>query len=238
MLSQVFHRISLLAMVMCLHGTGSHVFSQHQSVMDEHIQGEGNFRFMHGLLANMIRGNYVITSSRFSFYPSSPIWILDSIHIDVSHIDTVSAGFRSFLIHLKGVKNKTLQIQCRHSRKVIDTWLAIRNRQYRRLEPITREVNSGKRYEVHVSGFTFGSTIYTPIAYRAIIDFDSQMFTLRPIAPPLSFLYVSYKREQIKRIKLKQDCIRVSLHDGGCFNIRTLDNETVQKEMSEWYNSH
>lgn len=217
---------------------GTNAFSQHGSMADETIQGKGNLRLVHDLLlANMIRGNYVITPSSFSFYPSTPNWLLDSICLDVSQIDTVTAGFRSLLIHPKGAAGKVLRVQCRHPKKVVGSWLAMWEQHYRRSAPIARNRSASMGYEVQVLGFTFGSTLYTPIAYRAVIDFDPQMFRLRPIAPPLSFLYVSYNREQIKRVKLKEDRIRVSLHDGGCFTIRTLDNAAVRKEMSEWYGS-
>jgi|GEM_PF-4123436 len=230
------HKIGSFVLIVCLCCSGSRAFSQHQPASDAVIQDQANFRFVHhGILANLIPGRYVMTATRFSFFPSRPVWLLDSIHLDVARIDTVTVGIRSLLIRIKGEQTKPLQIQCRHPKEVLAAWMKIQQGRNRPLVSPTPHASAQHGYEVHLSGSTFGSTIHTPIGFPAFLVLDARGFTLQPMEAPLSLLHASYARKDIKRIRLNRGRIRVILHNGGRFNICTLGNETVKDELCEWY---
>lgn len=74
------HKIGSFVLIVCLCCSGSRAFSQHQPASDAVIQDQANFRFVHhGILANLIPGRYVMTATRFSFFPSRSWPSLDTL---------------------------------------------------------------------------------------------------------------------------------------------------------------
>ncbi len=229
-------RTGLLAALMCLLWPSTNAISQHRPLGEEAKVCKGNLRIVHhALLANLVRGRFTLSLNGFSFHPIRPVWLLDSLHIPADQIDTVTTGMGCIRIQVKGPLAETVQLQCRHPAKqaAVLQGLMARNT-VPASKPEYRE-HAGDGYAVAISGTTFGSTIRTPICFKARMELHSHEMVLEPSEVPFSCMHTRYRKEQIKRIAYKQDCIKVVLHEGGRFTVRTGGNMAAQEAIRAWY---
>lgn len=219
---------------LCLTWPWSIVFPQ--QLPEEHrvLYGTGTIRFVNNsVFANLIQGHFTITMHGFTFYPDHATWLLDSLYVPNNEIDMVTRGFGAILIHLQD--RAKIRLQCSRHRLMVDEWQEIRHSD---IPPKLPKVVPDARVFKHdalIRGNTFGSIICTPIRFKARITLDTKWFVIMPTEAPLSFIHARYKREQIKRIKIKHECIRVVLHEGGRFSLRAMGNVTLITAISDWF---
>lgn len=231
----------LLAALVCLLCASTNVVSQHRALEERALEeedkgGKGNLRIVHhALLANMVRGRFSSSAEGFTFHPVRPVWLMDSLHVPAARIDTVTTGMGSIHIHLKGQSEEAVQLQCRDPGKqaaVLQGLLAHNTIPSFNTEPGEHD---GAGYDVVVSGATFGSTIHTPVCFTARMKLQGQEMVLKSSEVPFSCMHTRYRKEQIKRIAYKQDRIKVILHEGGRFSVRTGGNMAAQEAIGLWY---
>ncbi len=224
--------LSLFGLLPCL-------VAQHSNPEVKVLSGSGSLRFVHhGLLANLVKGRFTFSSDGFTFYPSHPRWLMDSLHIPAFAIDSITPVSCALLIHYQGEKQGRLRLQFQHPKKLVSEWHRLPSRSNSLRLHVAQDEVSMNGYCANVRGVTFGSTIRTPISFLAYLTLDANRLTVKPIHAPFSFIHSFHERNEIKRIKKGTNRITVVLQKGGRFVIITTNkDEPFQKKLIDWFDA-